>query len=347
MHILHDFYLIAGSPASYFSFSDAERQQILINKLRASQYNILRDFQLLLSQDDLSKMRNYKLRLLESPTGFNLAIEVKSERALDGSVRYRPAISLPEDLQLNIGLKLTNPLFGNITNLRLRDSNQNIYLFTNNGLHVGKTLSKPVPQLTSGEDYLMGDLASIEGVVHQAIENNNGDRLKWVPIPGNGYVNTEDKILNPEEEWFKEWMLSFANSIRIPFGIMKLHFHSTDSDSTLLDEEGFLVTRKESEAFRATNQRFEVRFLSRSSYWRYQKKEGLSDEEVDHLKTVAPYLEQQDRRFVSKEPRYMAQALTFFEDTITILPNPTPDMLKSEGSKYYSDIFFNKATPIP
>ena len=202
VHVINDYYFIDSDQNSFFGLNPVEREVLLTNKLRAAQYDVRNDIGFLLGEEDVAKLRNYHLRFLVTPIGFRLAIEVKSESLPGGGIRYRPAVPLPEDFELKIALFSNNSLLGNIANVRLNEKDNKIYRFSNDGPRVGGTLSLAVPGFDASALYKMGDLARLDGIIQEATEDNQGNRTKWQPVAGNGFVNEADRTLDKGSDEF-------------------------------------------------------------------------------------------------------------------------------------------------
>ena len=347
VNVLHDYYLIDRAYRSYFSLNDSDLKQLLDGKLRRGLYDLRRDLEWLINREAAQILKNFRMRLLPNPLGFKLAIEVKSENQINGSRRFRPVISIPEDAELNIGIQITNPLFVNFTNIALRPSDNKIYSFTNNGPHDGRSLSRPVSTFDTRQSYRMGDLVLLDGQVTQAIEDHNGDTSKWEAVSGNGFVNEADRILDTQSGRFRDWRFGFPLPMSVPFGLIDLRFRMDNQDYTLITPDGYLITQQVTGVQRAVPPRFELRFLSRATYWRYQKQSGFVPAEIDQInERTNGGVETVGGAIVTRKPRYFAQALTVFGANSGPLSNPEPTTIKAEGRKLYSDILFNSIHPV-
>lgn len=347
IRIIHDYYLIDSSHRSFFDRSPEDQAIVLNRKLQAVQYDIRNDLQFIVSKQDAEKMRNFRIRLLETPLGFNLAIQVKAV-AQGGETRYRPAVPLPDDFGLNLAIAVNNPRFGNITNVRLNEPDNLIYQFSNNGQREPGTLSRPIPRFDGTRAYSMGDLVRLDGVSQEALEDNIGDRTKWQRIPGNGLANEGDRVFDKTSNDYKDWKLAFATPPRYPLGALEVKFKTSGSNTSLLDTDGYLATRRAAPGQRPVAPKFELRLPSRRTYWRYLKKEGFDADEISYINDKASdFLAFSNQTFVTKQPRFSSRALTVFEGSLVTFPNPSPASFLKEGKRFFSDIYFNKVNPIP
>jgi hypothetical protein len=347
VHLLHDYFLIDHNNTSFFAKEVAQRQVLLERKLQTGAYDMSRWFEFLMDQSNLEILSNYKLRFMPTALGFAIAMEVKSEPQSDGSVLYRPAITPPKDLTLSIGLNPINRLFANVSSVALGSTDQKIYQFTNQRETAENVLSVPVPAYTSNRIYQMGDLALLNGKIQQALDRLQGDVVKWAPVSGIGFVNDADRILDTNTNWFKTWKLGFSRPIPQPFGMIQLQLLTDNPNNSLLTSDGFLTTRRPPGLYRAVPKKFELRFLSRFSYWRYGKKEGFTEEEINTVnQQLSGFFEWQGNRFVSIKPRYFTQTLTK-DESPRKLPNAQPEFLRAEAGRWYSDISFNEVNAFP
>ncbi|MBX2926840.1 MAG: hypothetical protein KF852_03295 [Saprospiraceae bacterium] len=357
LRIVHDYYLIDNSGGSAFSLPAIERNDLLQARLRTGRYDLQGDFDFFLNRKDLKKLRDYRIKFIKTPLGFFAAMEVESEEDGSGNRRYRPFIPPPSGAYLAFGLNAVNPLIGNITELHLGNDDSLTYYFSNAGAHDNNALASPVPLLVTdgSRNYLMGELAQDPGGdILQALEDNDGSNpAQWGTVTGNGFVHRGDRSLDTNDDWYKTWLLERAKPGLPPMGIIQFFFNPADPGLKIIGDDGYLITQRDAGQPRAVHPVFELRFLSRRSYWRYQRREGFEAGEAASIQAaMSDWLEDDGGRFVTKTPRYLAQALTGFlpvsgpSDPV-YFTNPAPNALKKESGRLYSDVFFTKANPIP
>lgn len=347
VHILHDYFLMDNHNNSFFAKDVAQQQLLLGRKVQKGSYDISRWLELLLDKSNREALNNYKLRLMPTALGFAVAMEVKSELQSDGTIRYRPVIVPKEDFTLSIGLNPLNRLFANVSNISLEARDQKIYQFSNVNRSAENTLSATIPAYRPNQMYQMGDLALLNGKIQQALEPIQGNTTQWVVVPGNGFVNEADRTLDSTSNWFQSWKLGFPAPIVKPFGIIQLKFFTENLNNSLITPDGYLATYRPPGVYRAVSKKFELRFLSRFSYWRYGKKEGFSEEEINFINNqLSGFFAWQGNRFVSIKPRYFTQILTEDENPRKF-PNAQPESLRKEGGRWYSDISFNEVNTFP
>jgi len=357
LRIVHDYYLIDNLGGSAFSLPANEREHLLQTKVRAGQYDVRGDFDFRLNREDLKKLRDYRIKFIKTPMGFFAAMQVESETDGSGNRRYRPFISPPPDTYLAFSIDATNPLIGNITALHLGDPDRLIYYFTNAGAHNDNSLASPPSLLINdgSQSYLMGELAEgASGLILQALEDNDGsDPGQWEAIPGAGYVHQGDRNLNTTDHWYKDWQLARDKPSAHPLGMIQIFFNPTTPGLKVIGDDGYLLTHRNAGQARAVHPIFELRFLSRRTYWRYQRREGLDAGEITSIiNTLGDWLVQDADRITTIAPRYLAQSLTGFLPATgppepVFFTNPAPLSLKKEQGRLFSEVFFTLANPIP
>lgn len=135
--------------------------------------------------------------------------------------------------------------------------------------------------------------------------------------------------------------MTFSDRLFSPnaIGAVRMSIKTGNPAFDLLDGNGRLHARALAGGAKVGHPVFEVRFLSRRTYWRYQQEGGF----------VAPnpspdYLDLMGDRLVSKSPRPLTESLTYFEETgfsRQYLPNARPAPLKFEEKKIFSEIYIS------
>jgi len=114
----------------------------------------------------------------------------------------------------------------------------------------------------------------------------------------------------------------------------------------LLDNNGFLIARQMPDSSIVPPPVFEIRAMSRLSFWRYMhdKKKKLKNEHPD-------FLFAQNDSLVSTLPRPLTYSLTLFkkpDNSLHYLPNPQPfDLVRMESNKLYADILVPESDLFP
>ncbi len=203
VHILHDFFLAKEETAdSFFGLTNSEQTTRLTALLASGQYNSTQLFSIQPLGPTEQLLRDHRMRLIHSPLGFFIGVEVKGIAGLGSELFYEPFIPLPDDLELLFGLKGGQSNLLNTTNLSLRKSSlPTKYIFSNESgqlLNNRLVLSRPIPiNLPAGA--MMGDLVKtgnqVEALYYDIVSNN----ASFEAIDGDGFVNRADRVLLPKQ----------------------------------------------------------------------------------------------------------------------------------------------------
>ncbi|MCX7099052.1 MAG: hypothetical protein NTV43_14215 [Methylococcales bacterium] len=355
VRILHDYYLYGLEPGpgnsvkSFFAMSAENQSARLTELLKSGRYDIRKDLDLLIGADEERLFKNLKLKFVRTATGFFLGMQVERVVTNNEEIRFKPAILPSEDACVTIGLSIANPYFGSISNLRLDRETDKIYYFTNEGNHEDISLAALIPPLVSGQQYRMGDLALISGSVKQAIADNTGNSRFWSTVDGKGIVSQMDRSLDTLKDWYSEWRSTIRLRSKHPVGMIKIALMSGNGQFRPIDEKKLLTTRLSSNINSATHPVYELRWLSRKTYWRYSKRNGFSTKEREYIMNgTGSLLDIDGDKFFTKDP------LPITRDRFSInwpgasirLPNAQPGSMKAEGNKIFSDIEFNELNPV-
>ncbi len=347
VRLLHDYYLADRAGNSFFSLEENAKNALLEKKLKKEKYDIYTDFELLLSQNDQVFFRNHKMKLVKTKLGFFVGIEVDSEKSGGGKQIYRPRISIREDAKLNIGLGLKNPQFQNITNLPLTSNEDSMLHFTNTGKKTKNILSTPIAIIKNGQNYKMGDLGKKGNFIFKAIADNNGESQFWLRISGNGYVHQADLFLIRQEAWFRDWLMDLGTSRSSPYAMLSVNLNSENQELSPIKENGYLTTEFLPSKKRPHHPIYELRFLGRSTYWRYKKAGGFSSAERSLINEHAgDLLHYENGDYITKIPYFLTAEMPYLDSNGFRLPSAKPYAIKFENEKVYSDIFFNDINPI-
>ena len=149
LNILHHYFLNKG--AQNFETMTAEEQLKQLND-----YHILNFLELVPTANCLQQIKNYKLKLVPTPTGFIIAAKADPEN------ENKP-FSTPDDaLKLTFLIKLKGSSFFNFSNLPLDIPRDRIFYFNNlekensDNLSLSQSVPSGVPNLKyTGEDDLL------------------------------------------------------------------------------------------------------------------------------------------------------------------------------------------------
>ncbi|MEI9921430.1 MAG: hypothetical protein WDO14_21985 [Bacteroidota bacterium] len=150
-------------------------------------------------------MKDYKIVFRETNTGF--AVYIAAEQV--GPTSYASVIDSDPKLVLSFKWTLANPHFLNFTNQRLKESDRNIYYFSNrsasqaNGInYLSKTLTPSSSTYFGEPSYRLGDIISYNNETYELIEKDSpvnpfpANALKWVKLSTSvvNYVNPSDRL---------------------------------------------------------------------------------------------------------------------------------------------------------
>ena len=161
-------------------------------------------------------------------------------------------------------------------------------------------------------------------------------------IPSGKYqleINTDTGISDSEEVILDDNLYRKEN-----LGIIEIHLDGLNPEYSLLDDEGQLKT-KVINGNKIPNPKYEIRFQSRPTFWRYIKTTGFNSTEINNTNT---FLNQESNTvLVSKVPKKASSTLIPFENGgATILAMPKIGALNFSADKFYSDIYISKANRI-
>lgn len=355
VRFLHDYYLYGLEPGtgnsvkSFFAMSAENQSARLIELLKNGRYDMRKDLDLLIGADEERLFKNLRLKLVRTATGFFLGIQVERVVTNSGEIRFKPVIFPSEDTCVTIGLSIANPYFCSISNLRLDRDVDKIYYFTNEGVHDDISLAALTPPLVSGQQYRMGDLALVAGKVKQAIADNTGNTRFWSTVDGKGIVSQRDRSLDSQKDWYGKWRSTIRLRSKHPVGVIKIALMSGNGQFRPIDENKLLTTRFCRHTNATKHPVYELRWLSRKTYWRYSKRDGFSTKEREHIISGAgSLLDIEGDKFITKHPRPIIRDRLHsnWPGASIRLPNAQPGSIKAEGDKIFSDIEFNELNPV-
>jgi hypothetical protein len=129
-----------------------------------------------------------------------------------------------------------------------------------------------------------------------------------------------------------------------------LHFKSrvTNPAFNLLDDQGYLITRKPPVGNINDPPVFEIRIPSRLTYWRYRNAHQLPFDQANYPDEILNY---QNGTLISKSPRNSSYQTTYFQkpdNSFFFLPNPEDyALLRSENKQLFTDIMLPASKLFP
>jgi hypothetical protein len=373
VRVLHDYYLSGtqdsgqGSKTQSFFAMDAATQANRVQELlRSGRYDVRNELAFIPGQNEQQLFNDLRLRLLNTATGFCVAMEVEKI----SQDKSRPVIALDANTSLAFAISYSNLAFGAISNVTLRQPGNNapdIYFFTND-TNQDAALSVQVGAWTPEQAYQMGDLAQrTSGTLSQATQDNTGDNSdkSWMVIAGKGLVHQADRrlsrnlevlasryqsmsleeltqssefqSLSDDEKWFVNWLPTLPQLASPLAGVIRITLQNGNGIWSPLDADGLL---------QPIYPVFELRFLSRITYWRYRKTGKFTTDEINAInKDASGFLVQAGDDFVTKAARPLARELPPLlpPNSALAIPNPQPGNIQANDKegKVYSNIYFN------
>ena len=202
--ILHEYYLTNPDQTSVFQDpKQADRLAWLSNRFAKEQPVLSEDVQFQLPSCMARLFKNQKMILLNSYSGFQVAIQVNEVPQSGGSVAYAPAVPLPADCNMVILMKQQVGQFGLLTNGRMQRPVPSLYYFSNEKLTSAKTapvLSTAISAQSSSYTYEQGELSDNGSAICSCYYT--GTTPNFPPVAGTGFANENDRIIvGPEFEY--------------------------------------------------------------------------------------------------------------------------------------------------
>jgi hypothetical protein len=199
--LIHEYFLLYDNNLTYFDLTTNDQKQKLEQRLLLGQYKVMDDL-LIEPTDECAKiLRNYRLKMVQTPTGMFVACIGKTKRLPDNSEILAPEIPLKHNLELTFRIRIQNPNFRSYTSLPFRSPTTGLYFFSNDSANASgngfASLSKPVSAFQTNTNYLPGDLAFHGNSLKEATANTDSASF-WEDTEGAGYVNENDRRLFPK-----------------------------------------------------------------------------------------------------------------------------------------------------
>ena len=162
------------------------------------------------------------------------------------------------------------------------------------------------------------------------------------PIPTGQYsleINTDTGFSSQKKVYLNDELYQ-KNYI----GIIDIGLNDLHPDYALLDGQGQLKTRLLN-GNKVPHPKFEIRFQSRNTFWRYIKQ---NDFDASEITGTSAFLNQiSNKVLISKVPKKLSHSLAPFENGgTTVLPMPKLNSLKFSKDKIYSDIYISRTNKI-
>ena len=223
--LLHEYYLINSKGESYFTITDDQlREKLLQEKIRDNFYRLQSDWEIKVLESSESLIKGWRMRLLPNITGFRVAIEVKKQTLADGTITYTPFITPNEDSMIFFSIRPRNAEGNQLGNFPFQATTKSIYYFDNDNSVNDKifpSLSKPIDSINSAKKYEQGELAIVtgQGIFEFMNKKNTAPADQWRKVEGTGFVTGADRTLLPPA--FTYYFPADSNVTQCSFSLKK------------------------------------------------------------------------------------------------------------------------------
>ena len=195
VRLLHEFYLTQQDGTVIFSKTDAADRDLFLQQFfQLSRRSINSDISYSVPDASLSFFGNHRLRLLETYSGFKIAIEVT--RVTDGALTaFEPKVPLTPDASITVFVDRTGAAFDTYTNARRTTTLGGIVYLSNESTGAARTppfLTNPVPAYDASYAYEQGELYTQAGKIKAFYP---GIRTADPGLPGTAFVNETDRMV--------------------------------------------------------------------------------------------------------------------------------------------------------
>ena len=240
VRVLHEYYLTQRDGQSIFNLANQDdRIEFLKDRFLQDDRSINSELSFNLP-DSLKKVfDNYHLRLLPVYSGCKVAIEVKRQTLVDGTIVYTPKVPLPADLNILLLLTKINDSPDGYTNTKLRKSSNAAYYLSNENIPGIKTipsLSNPISAFDASVVYEQGEPALFGPNDIREFYVDKDDNGQWLNVAGTGFVNENDRILFPLSFFYGFSSAENATEVEV---ILK----DKDGNSVVISRDQYGVTK--------------------------------------------------------------------------------------------------------
>jgi len=202
IRLIHEYFLLHDTTLTFFDLSANDQRQKLEQRLLMGQYRLMDDLHIEPTAECSKILRNYRLKMAQTPLGMIVACSGKMKKLPDNSEVLVPEIPLLPNLELTFIVKIKNANFRSYTSLPFRSPLTGSYFFSNDPNNVKDaafiSLSRPVSEFEPNKPYLPGDLAQHGNLLKEATANTDTNNF-WESIESLGYVNENDRRLFPKK----------------------------------------------------------------------------------------------------------------------------------------------------
>jgi hypothetical protein len=201
MQLLHEYFLTDPDQSSVFDpVNISNATDYVTTRQQQGRPSVTASLQFVLPAATEKIFRNYRLRLVNTYSGFKVVVKVTASVPSNGTTVYSPAITMPADCNLFFLIRPTDGSLGAITNGRMRREIGSLYYFNNGSVGGTKTtpvLSNPIPaKVTDGSyPYQQGELVNNSGSTQFAYYATNNTAAQFGNVSGDGFANESDRMV--------------------------------------------------------------------------------------------------------------------------------------------------------
>lgn len=292
VNFFHNYYLNDGESLFENMASDQQNKMLL-------KYDFSNFISVSPSIATSTVLKNFKMHFKKTKTGFRIYIKVKQLEENDPLFNRDPFIETPTNLELIFGLKITNPLFENFTDLPF-SQNQLFYFSNRNPLRV--EANNPIPDPNPKKEVF------------------NPLTFNYLPLISDNTLISDDFLASVTET--NNLLPDFDTSeSRGLFGILSVTMEGHDVASSILNTQKKINT---------PIKEFMIHFDNRKTFWKYINPRTSSEIETNSEKPLT------FSGFVEIDPE---TDFTPAEPAVNQYPNPSPSSIKKIANKIYSEIF--------
>jgi hypothetical protein len=194
---LHEYYLTDSDQTSVFDSGNiADPSGYLATRMLQDRPSVAGVLQFSVPAATRQVMSGQQMRIVNSYSGFQVAVRVTAATQSDGSVLYTPLVPLAGSCNLLFLIQPVGSELGAITNGRMQRTVPTSYFFSNAPVPGAKTfpvLSNPIPAKSATYAYEQGELLN-DGNTIKAYYYD-GKQAQYLAVSGDGFVNESDRAL--------------------------------------------------------------------------------------------------------------------------------------------------------
>lgn len=292
INIFHNFFLNNGESV-YINMPNAEKEKMI------RKYDFEKFMTISPSIATAKVLKNYKMQLKRTKTGFKIFIKIKELDEGDPFFNRDPFIEIPLDLELIFTLKINDSQFENYTDLPF--SQHRLFYFSN-AIPLRIESNEPLPNPNPAKE------------VFDPLTFN------YIPLLTSNTLIT-DAFLASEEESNNLFPDFESVESRGLFGVISVAMRGHDAQSTILNLQHKIIN---------PSKEFLLHFDNRKTFWKYINRRTATEIETITAKPLTY------SGFVEIDP---LTDFTPTEPEESHYPNPSVKSIVKINSNYYSEIF--------